>query len=709
MRALRRCLLISMCLLMTAGFFYTPTPAYAAGLPATKTVSVTIILSGVHPASDFPETRAYDDGTYAGTLTRQNSTLRSIVRATPTITYTYRSDTTYPTDKPAAGQYSFPTTYSTTYLDPVSGQSFPAVLAKSGSPYFSGTAVTKYIYWTHYGYQYDPENHTKLGYMSNNTSTYYGGQYRYANPPRQPSDYYGPPAEEGLGWVQYTAPVWDGALQDATKDPWHTLCLFWHGVERFVSDTTGVQNRYRKPVRLFYRRSASCKYIYQAYSGTASVADTEITYTGTVYQKNNGPSVTISYMPSSPNIADTVHIYFHPEDPDGDNLLLSATIQYMGEDNNTPGVVVTICSNYSIKSGNTYEYDLANTVKGYYRVTATVVDEGGLMVSATSTIAVNQTLPDLVVISANTSDWYAGKDVVVSALIRNMSAQPVPSVKIRLKAGSVQVNETICVPANGNNLAVFRFKVPNPNPPGTMPLPLTITVDPDNTVGETDENNNTCTKMQTVSFIPTSIIVDPDSQALEQDNLSRNGLVPSLPQFSPSDYHTWQEVRMENGSYVTKNYWAQLSTVFNVSPNPRITYPDNPDLMESGFGIQATCMTTLTTNYDHPEKLIGPQIVWVYTPESAYGQGKWQNVRDSLVTSNGIGGDKVIQWQYAVNPYSSTASRLHYTPLWFPNGQYKALAQAFYAWSPVGQMTDYITDSVMIDGDMYDRIAVVRR
>ena len=254
--------------------------------------------------------------------------------------------------------------------------------------------------------------------------------------------------------------------------------------------------------------------------------------------------------------------------------------------------------------------------------------------SRSISIQVNAVRPDITVVDADTTDWYAGYDVLVSATVKDLTIQPVPSVKIRLKAGSVQVDETICVPANGSNLAVFRFTVPNPPiPPGTMPLTVTITADPDNEINEANENNNTWTKTQTVSFAPASIVVDPDSQALEQENLSRNKAVPSLPQFSPSAYHTWQEVRLENGNYVIKNFWAQLDTVFNISPDPRIAYPDNPDLMESGFGVQAYCKTTLTTNYDHPEKLIGPQMVWVYYPESSYGQGQWQNARDDLETS----------------------------------------------------------------------------
>jgi hypothetical protein len=828
MRLMKRSILISICLLLIASLCPAfVTPAYADALPATKTMNVTALLSGVHSAADFAATMPYDDGTYYGTLTRQDSTLRNTVRITPTVTYTGQSDTTYPIDKPASGQFNFPATYAGIYFDPVSGQSFPATLYKSGAPYFSGTAVTKYLYWEHHGYQYDPENHTKLGYMSNNTTTYYSGQYRFSDPPRQPSTYYGPPAEEGLGWVQYKAPAWDGALQDSTQEPWRSLCIFWHGVARFISDTSGVQNRYRKPVLLFYRRSASCRYIYQAYTGTAVVTDTQITYSGTVSLKlpdlaitslttdkstyNANETITVTAVVRNQGIvgsgASTARLTLGPHTVDrgvpalavgatqtitytvtalaySSTTTLTATVTAdatntvteSNESNNSASRNITINASLpdltitslttdktAYEAGETVNviatvrnqgYTAANsfiirlttnpatsiqdktislaanaaTTLTYSFISPSYLDATNMTIqvmadasnvitesnesnnAATKIIGINALRPDLIIESANTMDWYAGKDVLISAKVTNLSAQPVPSAIIRLRAGSVTVNEAISVPGGGSNLAVFRFTVPSPpNPPGTIPLVVTITADPDNAIDETNESNNTWTKTQTVSYAPAAIVVDPDSLALEQDSVSRNGVSPSLPQFTPSIYHTWQEVRLVNGSYTVKTFWTQLTTIFSISPDPRIAYPDNPGLMESGFGVQATCKTTLTTNYDHPEKLIGPQMVWVYAPDSSYGQGQWQNVRDSLVSSSGSAGDKTIQWQYGVNPYSTTSSRLHYTPLWFPDGQYMALAQAFYAWSPVGQMVGFETDSVTILGDMYDRITAVRR
>ena len=104
------------------------------------------------------------------------------------------------------------------------------------------------------------------------------------------------------------------------------------------------------------------------------------------------------------------------------------------------------------------------------------------------------------------------------------------------------------------------------------------------------------------------------------------------------------------------------------------------------------------------------QMVWVRYPENAYGQiAGWQNVRDSLEIETGEAGDMTKTWQLAINPLSNVGSRLHYTPLWYPDGSYIAWAQAFYAWSPIGQMYEHKTDTLTIEGDMYDRITTIKR
>ena len=321
----------------------------------------------------------------------------------------------------------------------------------------------------------------------------------------------------------------------------------------------------------------------------------------------------------------------------------------------------------------------------------------------TAVISINALRPDIEVVDSTITDWYAGKDVTVSAIVRNLTAQPVPSVAIRLTIGSSSYTENIPIAGNGSNLAVFRITVPTAGS-----YDVKVTANPNGALNETDESNNTLSRNIQVNNIPASIVADPDDNAMKQHH-EAYGLT-GIPSSSSSGYHTWQEVRLENGSYVTKNYYAWLNTTLSILPDVRIAYADKPKQMESGFGFSAQCTTTLTTNYDHPEKLVGIQMVWVRYPESAYGQiSQGQDVRDSLTAKTGNPGDTVITWQLSVNPYSVTGSHLHYIPLWFPDGEYTAWAQAFYAWSPVGQLYGYETDVLTISGDMYDRITTVKR
>lgn len=321
----------------------------------------------------------------------------------------------------------------------------------------------------------------------------------------------------------------------------------------------------------------------------------------------------------------------------------------------------------------------------------------------TGTLAVKPVPPDLAVVSTNAANWYAGKDIVVTATIVNYTKKDVPSATVRLTLGSRQYEEIIPIPGNGTNLAVFRVTLPSH--PGAAAL--SFVVDPIDDIPEGNEDNNDLDRTVEIVAVPPGVVLDPDLEALET-NYRTNGLL-SLPNTANSDYHIWQEVRLEDGAYLTKTFWAQLQTAFKLEPDPRVTYPTEPTRMESGFGVQVSLQTKLTTNYDHPEKLVGVQMVWTFSPETGYGKiARWSGAFDALQTSSGSPGSKHSQWRYAVNPWSASGSRLHYTPLWFPDGQYTVLSQAFYAWSPAGQMYWYDAGSVDIRGDMYDRVTAIQ-
>ena len=314
-------------------------------------------------------------------------------------------------------------------------------------------------------------------------------------------------------------------------------------------------------------------------------------------------------------------------------------------------------------------------------------------------------LPNLAVVESTAQNYFTDKDVVISALVRNMNPIAVPEAEVRLTFAGKNLIEKIPIPASGSNRAVFRIRTPvNPGQ-----YAITIAADPDNKINETNNANNVLTQTVTVANESRVSMPDPDSSSFEQHYLTQGKTLPGLSLPSSQRMHSWQEIRLENGSYVTRTYWMQLDTVFGINPDPRVVIPDKPDLIESGFGIESEAKMVITTNYDRPDKLVGPQMVYLFYPEAAYGKSPFTNYVDSLEILNGTKGSHNSLWHYPISPFSLTDSRLHYTPLWTPDGPYNVMAQSFYAWSPVGQMYDFKSNSVTIEGDMYDRVTVVRR
>ena len=319
-----------------------------------------------------------------------------------------------------------------------------------------------------------------------------------------------------------------------------------------------------------------------------------------------------------------------------------------------------------------------------------------------SVIGVEIILPDLEIVATNACEWNSLMDVVVTTTVRNNTTKAVPSVPVRLTIGNEIYEEHICGPGSAENLAVFRITVPDVS--GVMNI--SFVVDPNNEIEEMSENNNDLSHSIEIAPLSNGTVLDPDDPDLQA--IYESSGLSCMPELDQSKFHSWQEYRYENGSYLLHDYQATLEITVDLSPDERVAYEEIPDVIESGFGVSIAVKTELSTNYDHAEKLVGVQRVWCWSSESGYGElSGYSDVFDSLQTKEGSSGDKVISWQYKVNPYSETDSRLHYTPLWFPDGTYRIQAQGFKAWSPAGEMYATESDAVTIDGDMYDRVTAV--
>lgn len=182
--------------------------------------------------------------------------------------------TSYSTEKwyQYASDTNFPSTKTVSYYDVATHQKLQFSIPKYGAPQ---AIASKYgwVYSTSDGRNmfYDPIDHTRLGYMSNNTDTYWGGLYRFSEPPRIPTDYYGPDADKS-GWTLVAIHWADPAPQSASDYPNLTktpLGYYW------ISDGTDGQpveyNKYRKGVWLQYRKKTTTHEWQQEYQGTVRI------------------------------------------------------------------------------------------------------------------------------------------------------------------------------------------------------------------------------------------------------------------------------------------------------------------------------------------------------------------------------------------------------------------------------------------------------
>lgn len=311
----------------------------------------------------------------------------------------------------------------------------------------------------------------------------------------------------------------------------------------------------------------------------------------------------------------------------------------------------------------------------------------------------------------------AGYDAVVSAWIGNTGKISSSSVDVSMTINGQTYTENICVPTAtrnyptgnhplGGNLASFRFHVPDT--PGTYEI--TIKADPESKIAEENENNNNTTITVTVQAETMTPMIDAGSSALKSNY---NGST-AKPSYTSTNSLAWNEV-LQTGTktYETVSYSVSLTTDFILSPGDYVAYPESEraDVIESGFGLEADATVSLTSNCSDPDKLVGPQYLYVYYPETNYGNSTNSGFESYHETMERISGTEYSGvWALQENPFSSLEyPRVHYTPLWYPDGQYTAVCMALNSWTPAGKLSYGTEDSVIISGDMYDRVSVVAR
>jgi hypothetical protein len=167
------------------------------------------------------------------------------------------------------------------------------------------------------------------------------------------------------------------------------------------------------------------------------------------------------------------------------------------------------------------------------------------------------------------------------------------------------------------------------------------------------------------------------------------------------DHPDWQSGGewVDSGKWVDEGKWNFNCNSYSASLSAKMSLlPDDKDptangkQMKSGYGVKNSVSANVSSTVS--SWVTGAQTAITYFPEFQYK--KYWRVLD-LITG-GLNAD----FAFKKNPYSTYGRRVHFTPIWYPDGTYTAYTYLEDVWTPAGMLSANLTDSTQISGNVYD-------
>lgn len=313
-----------------------------------------------------------------------------------------------------------------------------------------------------------------------------------------------------------------------------------------------------------------------------------------------------------------------------------------------------------------------------------------------------------------------GTEIIASYIIHNNSyAEHAPDQPLSVHFSAYYYNKngeqtnittqqnSVAVPRSDENLTWFKVKIP----PGVTKIYLTCTTDSPPGVVETNAENNTDDQVIDVSPSPSSQTPNtkfenvppyfsrPDDNAEVPTGSYATNVTPNA---------TWQQWVYENGAWGKRTYGMTLTADQQIAPDVNAFSSFRSGgfwHMKSGYGVSLTANTGVSRYgsaiLPDAGAYVLPQNGNAYFPEFGYepADGKYRTLQ--LTASNKL--------EFEPNPYSITAQgehdgrRVHYTPLWYPDGNYTVKTYLYDCWTPAGMISLQNTlNPVVIGSNIYN-------
>lgn len=266
------------------------------------------------------------------------------------------------------------------------------------------------------------------------------------------------------------------------------------------------------------------------------------------------------------------------------------------------------------------------------------------------------------------------------------------SVKFTAKSGGrtlyTATKTGVVIPGNNEQLVYFKWTVPS----GLNGAQVTVQ-------GDVVDNGVTVdTAVQTVS---TGKVMDSQTPDTDYEAEKPVGWSQATKPTAYATQATWSEWVYTAGSFQKKTYGMKITqNTVKLTPDsssPSAELANGVWKIRSGYGLTAS----YTPSYSSVSGTLMP-------PSTAYtavqrGYMQFPEFRYTVITGQYRTLQKVGGiFQFVANP-AAGGGRVHFIPVWYPDGSYQASGYVYDCWTPAGMIAARLdTNRLTVSGSLYD-------
>lgn len=264
------------------------------------------------------------------------------------------------------------------------------------------------------------------------------------------------------------------------------------------------------------------------------------------------------------------------------------------------------------------------------------------------------------------------------------------------------VKSNIVVPGNGSNIIWFKWRVPVDL--GGSTVYCEATINSGNVVPESDYNNNGALVINDVK----SPVSSGTPDTVYERTMPASFLYRGDEEVLNNELAEWYYYRQVGSSLVRTRYAVTFSNISVVTMTQDGDVPNDSTLsIRSGNGFYYENIQRVLAYTEASGILISDdaftkvQSCKLLLPEYGFS-GEPGCFKALQRIDSGLSPANESRFAFYENEYSDTVKRIHFVPVWYPDGKYPVVAVCGDLWTPAGMITSEVSSYIIVNGDTYD-------